>query len=243
MTTNAPTANSTPVFDTAYVAHVFNQRGYHINEFASRLDMSNGIVEAFLRGTVEPGDLRIATLANMANLLGIPLNSMFARPEPLPDPDTVPTGDEHLGEEDAGADAEQLVVCVYDTGRATPTLLSEVAKAFDWTLDRTYAAAKEANRRLQPAGLAVRTSHGELFVTPVNEHLDAYNALTNRKVYERGLNYNHYRAAHQIISGQPVTVANSARQRLLTLGGMVNIGVLTQAKNPALTDEALEAFL
>lgn len=35
----------------------------------------------------------------------------------------------------------------------------------------------------------------------------------------------------------------SARQRLLTLGGMVNLGVLTQAKQPAFTDEALEAFL
>lgn len=238
------TTNSTPVFDSRYIAHVFNQRGYHVNEFATRLDMSNGIVEAFLRGTAEPGDLRIATLANMANLLGIPLHTMFAQPEPLPDPDTIDTKEPTEADEDeVVGDAEQLLACVYDTGRATPTLLSEIAKAFDWTLDRTYAAAKEANRRLQPAGLAVRTSHGELFVGPVNEHMDAYNALTTRKVYERGLNYNHYRAAHQIISGQQVTVANSARQRLLTLGGMVNIGVLTQAKKPALTDEALEAFL
>ena len=239
-----------PVFDHRYVAHVFNQRGYHINEFAARLDMSNGIVEAFLRGTVEPGDLRIATLANMANLLGIPLHAMFARPAPLPDPDNL---DEQAGvnaeptaestSDDLATDAEQLLACVYDTGRATPTLVSEIAKAFDWTLDRTYAAAAEANRRLRPAGLAVNTSHGELFVTPTNDHLDAHKALTSRKVYERGLNYNHYRAAHQIISGQEVTVNRSARQRLLTHGGMVNLGVLNQAKRPAFTDEALEAFL
>ncbi|NYD40022.1 helix-turn-helix domain-containing protein [Nocardioides panaciterrulae] len=227
------------MFDHRYVAHVFNQRGYHINEFATRLDMSNGVVEAFLRGTVEPGDLRIATLANMANLLGIPLHSMFARPAPLPDPDDL---DPHAPN-DSVADAEQLLACIYDTGRTTPTLISEVAKAFEWTLDRTYAAAAEASRRLQPAGLAVNTSHGELFVTPVNDHLDAHKALTNRKVYERGLNYNHYRAAHQILSRQEVTVNRSARQRLLTLGGMVNLGVLTQAKQPAFSDEALEAFL
>lgn len=244
------TSTENPVFDHRYVAHVFNQRGYHINEFASRLDMSNGIVEAFLRGTVEPGDLRIATLANMANLLGIPLHTMFARPEPLPDPDNLrnsegpdsePTA-QHTAD-DLATDAEQLLACVYDTGRATPTLVSEIAKAFDWTLDRTYAAATEADRRLQPSGLAVNTSHGELFVTPINDHLDVHKALTSRKVYERGLNYNHYRAAHQIISGQEVTVNKSARQRLLTLGGMVNLGVLTQAKQPAFTEEALEAFL
>lgn len=240
MTTNTPN----PVFDHRYVAHVFNQRGYHINEFATRLDMSNSIVEAFLRGTVEPGDLRIATLANMAHLLGIPLHAIFARPAPLPDPATL--GEQEPAEpsqDDLASDAEQLLACVYDTGRSTPTLVSEVAKAFGWTLDRAYAAATEANRRIRPAGLAVNTSHGELFVTPINDHLDAHKALTNRKVYERGLNYNHYRAAHQIISGQEVTVNRSARQRLLTLGGMVNLGVLTQARKPAFTDEALEAFL
>lgn len=235
------TSTENPVFDHRYVAHVFNQRGYHINEFATRLDMSNGIVEAFLRGRVEPGDLRIATLANMANLLGIPLHAMFARPEPLPDPDNLST--EEPAEDGPAADAEQLLACVYDTGRSTPTLVSEIAKAFEWTLDRTYAAATEANRRLQSAGLAVNTSHGELFVTPINDHLDAHRALASRKVYERGLNYNHYRAAHQIHTGQEVTVNKSARQRLLTLGGMVNLGVLSQAKQPAFTEEALEAFL
>lgn len=238
------------MFDNKYVAHVFNQRGYHINEFASRLDMSNSTVEAFLRGTVEPGELRIATLANMANLLGIPLHAMFARPDPLPDPDELaepaPSDIESTGNDYAvalAADAEQLLACVYDTGRATPTLISEIAKAFEWTLDRTYAAATKASRRLRPSGLAVNTSHGELFVTPINDHLVAHKALASRKVYERGLHFNHYRAAHQIISGQEVTVNKSARQRLLTLGGMVNLGVVTQAKSPALTDEALEAFL
>lgn len=243
------TTTQQSVFDHRYVAHVFNQRGYHINEFASRLDMSNGVVEAFLRGTAEPGELRVATLANMANLLGIPLHAMFTRPAPLPDPDDLdqpqPSApkDAEPSANDLVADAEQLLACVYDTGRSTPTLVSEIAKAFEWTLDRTYAAATEANRRLRPAGLAVNTSHGELFVTPINDHLDAHKALTSRKVYERGLHFNHYRAAHQILTGQQVTVNRSARQRLLTLGGMVNLGVLTQAKQPGFTEEALEAFV
>lgn len=246
MTTTAQPASATaqpPVFDHRHVAHVFNQRGYRVNEFATRLDMSNDIVEAFLRGTVEPGELRIGTLANMANLLGIPLHTIFARPEPLPDPDEINTTTEDDPTDDLAADAEQLLACVYDNGRNTPTVISEIAKAFEWTLDRTYTAAAEANRRLQPAGLAVNTSHGELFVTPINDHLDAHKALTSRKVYERGLNYLHHRAAHQVLSRQEVTVNRSARQRLRTLGGLVNLGVLTQAKQPAFTDEALEAFL
>mgnify|MGYP000969758640 CR=1 FL=1 len=258
MTTNS-TTNPDPVFDHRYVAYVFNQRGYHINEFASRLDMSNNVVEAFLRGTVEPGDLRVATLAkaihdakrdwdrvatlaNMANLLGIPLRSMFTRPAPAPDPVGADPQPEPGGNAVA-VDAEQLLACVYDTGRATPTLVSELAKAFGWTIERTYAAATEADRRLKPAGLSVKTSHGELFVTPVNEHLDAQKALNARKVYERGLTYNHYRAAYQILAGQQVTVNNSARQRVRTLGGLVNVGVVTQVRQPALTEEALEAFL
>lgn len=238
----------TPVFDHRYVAHVFNQRGYHVNEFATRLDMSNNIVEAFLRGNVEPGELRIATLANMANLLGIPLHAMFTRPEPLRDPeelndDSLPGASDESQSGRVAADAEQLIACVYDTKRSTPTLVSDIANAFEWTLDRTYAAATEASRRLQPAGLAVNTSHGELFITPINDHLAAHKTLATRKTYERGLSYVHYKALHQIITGQPVTVANSSRQRLRTLGGMVNIGVLTQAKQPAFTTEALEAFL
>ena len=241
MTTNS-TTNPDPVFDHRYVAYVFNQRGYHINEFASRLDMSDNVVEAFLRGTVEPGDLRVATLANMANLLGIPLRSMFTRPAPAPDPVGADPQPEPGGNAVA-VDAEQLLACVYDTGRATPTLVSELAKAFGWTIERTYAAATEADRRLKPAGLSVKTSHGELFVTPVNEHLDAQKALNARKVYERGLTYNHYRAAYQILAGQQVTVNNSARQRVRTLGGLVNVGVVTQVRQPALTEEALEAFL
>ena len=241
MTTNS-TTNPDPVFDHRYVAYVFNQRGYHINEFASRLDMSNNVVEAFLRGTVEPGDLRVATLANMANLLGLPLRSMFTRPAPAPDPVGADPQPEPGGNAVA-VDAEQLLACVYDTGRATPTLVSELAKAFGWTIERTYAAATEADRRLKPAGLSVKTSHGELFVTPVNEHLDAQKALNARKVYERGLTYNHYRAAYQILAGQQVTVNNSARQRVRTLGGLVNVGVVTQVRQPALTEEALEAFL
>lgn len=245
MTTPTPTSAvpANPVFDTRYIAHVFNQRGYRVNEFATRLDMSNNVVEAFLRGTVEPGELRIATLTNMANLLGIPLHTMFARPAELPDPDTLDQEDTDPDEDTRAADAEQLLACVYDTGRATPTLVSEVAKAFEWTLDQTYAATTEADRRLRPAGLTLRTSHGELFVAPINAHLDAHKALTTRKVYERGLSFTHYRAAHQIISGEQVTVNRSARQRVLTLGGMVNIGVVTDVRKPALTDEALEAFL
>jgi len=87
------------------------------------------------------------------------------------------------------------------------------------------------------------TAHSGVDIAPVNDHLDATRALAERKVYERGLSYIHYKAVHQVLSGQPVTVTNSGRQRLRTLGGLVNLGILTQAKQPAFTEEAREAFL
>lgn len=49
--------------------------------------------------------------------------------------------------------------------------------------------------------------------------------------------------ASHVTAVQPVTVNNSGQQRLRTLGGMISLGILTQAKQPAFTDEALEAFL
>lgn len=238
--TNATTPDVTnAVFDTRYIAYVFNQRGYRVNEIAARLDMSNNIVEAFLRGTVEPGDLRVATLVNMANLLGIPLASMFTHPVTAPEPATLPDNDRT----DAAEDADQLVACIYDTGRATPVLITDIAAAFDWTTDRVYAAADEADQRLATAGLRAVTSHGELFITPVRDHHQAHKALTARKVYERGLSASHYKAVHQLLTDSEVTVSNSARQRLRTLGGLVNIGVITDARRPALTHAASEAFL
>lgn len=234
----------TPVFNTKHIAYVFNERGFRVNEFATRLDMSPNIVEALLRGTLEPGELRIATLANMAKMLGIPLHTMFARPNPAPDPNT--TAEPSPGQDpdgDAHADADQLIACVYDIGRTTATLISELAKAFGWTLDRTYTATKEANRRLQPAGLQLNTSHGELLVTPIRNHLDAQHALTTRKVYERGLHLNHYKAIHQILTNQPVTVNSNKVQRLRTLGGLVNLGVLTDTLTLTPTDAMNEAFI
>lgn len=237
-------ALATPVFDNRYIAYVFNQRGYHVNEFAARLDLSNSVVEAFLRGTVEPGDLRIATLTSMANMLGIPLHSMFTRPAAT-DVDLTPQNDsdDPLGSNAVDTDAAQLIATVYDTGRATPTLITDIASAFDWTTERVFAAAAEGTRRLEPAGLRIATSHGELFITPIEDHHKAHRALTNRKTYERGLSYTHYKAVHQVLGNHQVTVNRSGRQRLRTLGGLVNLGVINQAKNPALTEAALEAFL
>ncbi|MDN4161131.1 helix-turn-helix domain-containing protein [Nocardioides abyssi] len=256
-------------FNTEHIAYLFRQRGYRVNEFAGLLDLSNNVVEAFLRGTVEPGDLRLSTIVNMAALLGIPVQTMFAPPAPLPHVPPVAVTPHHpqnpadpvqsaaaseSGSSDRDgspvedrasveSDAAQLVACVYDNGRVTPVQVSELAQAFGWTLTRTYDAAKEADQRLRYAGLAMTTSHGELFVTPTADHLDARRALATRRTYERGLSHAHYKAAHQVFTGGEVTVSNSARQRLRTLGGLVNLGIFTDARDPAYTPEAREAFL
>lgn len=255
VTSTTTPAPQQPVFNTRYLLYAFNQSGYHINEFAYRLDLSARTLEALLRGNDDPGELRIATLVAMANQLGIPLHSMFARPEPLPDPanatDPAPTKPgtstaadaETQGTDDLKNDAEQLLACIYEAGRTTPTLVSEIAKAFGWTIERTYAAANESDRRLAPAGLTMKTNHGNVFVAPINDHLDAQTALKNHKVYARGLHINQYRTIHQILTGRKASESRSTARGLINLGAMVNLGVLTQAKKPALTEATREAFL
>lgn len=226
-----------PVFDHRHIAYVFTQRGYTVNEMASRLDLSNHTLEDILRGSGDPGELRIATLRTMAALLGIPVHGLFARPTPAED-----TPEPSRTQPTRAEDAEQLIVCVYDRGRATPTLVSDLAAAFDWTLDRTYAAAREADQRLRHAGLRVNTSHGELFIAPTGTHLAAIEALEARRTYQRGLHYNQYRIVLALLRDPTAPIAQGLRTRRITLSGLVNQGVLSTTKRPELTPAALDAF-
>jgi hypothetical protein len=240
---------STPIDNRALV-WAFNQGTYSVTGFAALLDIGADTLEGLLRGNPRPEGIRLSTLLAISEKLGLPLNALFPAPPDSPDPEPEPprlpdgtgtSSDERGAGSDVVADAEQLIACLYADGR-THTTSTDLATAFEWTLDRLTAAGTEAIRRLAPAGLTLTRSHGEYAIVPTRNHQDAQTALDNRHATERGLTHSHYKAVYQLLQGQNVSVSNSPVQRQRLLGGLANLGIVTNNLDPALTPEALEGL-
>ncbi len=237
---------STPIDNRALV-WAFNQSTYTVPGLAALLDIGTDTLHELLGGNPRPERIRLSTLLALTNKLGLPLHVLFPplTDPPDPDPDTGSTGGNDnraaTAESSVVADAEQLVACLYTNGRS-PTTSTELTTAFGWTLDRLDNAADEATHRLNPAGLTLTRSHGEYIVVPTRDHQDAKTRLDNRHATDRGLTHSHYKAVYQLLQHQPVTVSNSTIHRQAVVGGLANLGIVTNKTDPELTPDALEGF-
>lgn len=225
------------IFDNTTIAAAFNARGYYVNNIALALDMGSDNLERLLNGTLEPAELRVGTLLNLANLLGIPFASLFTQPDPPTDPAEA-TGS---ADSDVVADAETLIAVLYDTG-PRPTIIRDIATALDWDIDRLNHATKEARNRLDPAGLKLNRSHGEMAIIPQRDHTAARQSLAQVEGKERGLQYGQYRAVYDLLNNRPPSYGNSTMRRRVVMGLLVNAGMITTLHQPTLTPAIHEAF-
>lgn len=96
---------------------------------------------------------------------------------------------------------------------------------------------------LAATGLRIVRAHGEVAIVPLDDHTAELSAVDDVRAHERGLHTGNYRLVHELLTGQPTTTGMNARGRRATLGGLVNTGVVTDTRDPALTGAAQEAFL
>jgi transcriptional regulator with XRE-family HTH domain len=219
------------IYDTRAINYAFRERGLAISELAYRVDVSIAAIERILNGTTDPGEMRIATLARIAEHLGIPLRSMFTEPT-LADPER------SSAQPDPVADAETVIALIYDRG-STPTVNTDLVTALDWDIDRLTAAYDEADRRLRPIGLRIYRQHGEGTIRPLHNHADQRAKLRKVEAAQYGLKAHHYKGIYQARNRQPVTLGETATRRLV-LGALVNLGILHQADRQITVTDAVE---
>lgn len=230
------TDQSASLFDVAAMRAAIQETGLAISDIAFRVDIAVRALQRILNGEPDPGEIRVATLARLADTLGLPLRSLIAPPAPSSshhrDDDTATASDT----DDSSDDVATVIALLYD--KATPTLNSELAAALGWALDRLNTALLEANLRLHPAGLRIIREHGESSIRPIGNHLKARRALTDVRAHARGRSMAEYRAAYRIHTGQKVTAANETRRRFV-LGRLAKVGAVDlSGGKPTLTDAA-----
>lgn len=229
---------STSVFDVTAIRNALHASGLAISDVAFRVDIAVRSLQRILNGEPDPGEIRVATLARLADTLGLPLRSLIVSPggssKVIPvasPPDDTP--DPRPG------DATTVIALLYDRGSAT--INSEIASALGWSLDRLNRALAEADGRLGPAGLRVVREHGESSIRPVHDHVADRVALENAQAHARGLRTVEYRAAYALHIGNPIAAPNEARRRFV-VGRLANVGVIDPARDePALSDAAVFA--
>lgn len=229
------TSQPASLFDVAVMRSALQQSGFAPSDIAFRVDIAVRSLQRILDGDPDPGEIRVATLARLADHLGLPLRSLIAPSEPPRRSASAPQADADT-QSDAADDASTVIAVLYDRG--TPTLNGEIAAALGWSLDRLISALEEADARLRRAGLRIVREHGESAMRPVSDHLQNRQALANVQAHVRGLKMAEYKAAHQLHTGQDVSAPNEARRRFVT-GRLANVGVVDLAsKEPTLTDAA-----
>ncbi|MCF6735239.1 helix-turn-helix domain-containing protein [Blastococcus sp. KM273129] len=219
------------LFDVAAIRTALQQSGLAPSELAFRVDFAVRSLQRILNGDPDPGEIRVATLARLANHLGLPLRSLLAAP-----PVTTTTAVDAEVDPVAADDAATVTALLYD--RTTPTLNDHLAEALDWSLDRLQQALTEADRRLRMAGLRIVREHGESRVQPLHDHVQARRDLTQVHAHRSGLKPYEYQAAYQTYTGQAITAPNETRRRVIT-GGLANAGLLDLTEEePALSAAA-----
>lgn len=228
-----PSVNDQPtsLFDVATIRTALQQSGLAPSELAFRVDFAVRSLQRILNGDPDPGEIRVATLARLANHLGLPLRSLIAAP-----PATTTAVDAEATPEDEADDAATVTALLYD--REAPTLNDDLAEALGWSLDRLHEALTEADRRLRPAGLRIVREHGESRVQPLHDHPRARRDLTQVRAHRSGLKPYEYQATYLTYTGQQITAPNETRRRVIT-GGLANAGVLDLTdEEPALSAAA-----
>ncbi|MGY1615908.1 helix-turn-helix domain-containing protein [Geodermatophilus sp. SYSU D00691] len=214
-------SQSPSLFDLPTIRAALQQSGLAPSDIAFRVDIAVRSLQRILDGDPDPGEIRLATLARLANTLGLPLRSLIAPPQDSARTTRAPHDAEVT--DPAPDDASTVIALLYD--RSTAAINSEVAVALGWSLDRLKEALREADQRLRPAGLRIVREHGESSIHPVADHLRARAALDRVQAHVRGLKVVEYRAAYEVHSGQKVTAPNEARRRFV-LGRLANVGVI-----------------
>lgn len=229
------TNQSASLFDVAAMRAAIQDNGLAISDIAFRVDIAVRALQRILNGEPDPGEIRVATLARLADTLGLPLRSLIAPPTTSsPDSDQAPAATADTS--DSADDATTVIAVLYD--RDTPTLNNELAAALGWTLDRLKAALGKADTRLRPARLRIIREHGESSIRPVEDHLAARRALTDVQTHARGRTMPEYLAAYHIHTGQKATFRNEARRRFV-LGRLAKVGAIDlSGSKPTLTDAA-----
>jgi hypothetical protein len=226
---------TTSVFDATKIRNALLNTGMSVNEASFRVHMPFKTLQQIVDGQSTPHDLRITTIKRLADIIGLPVRSLFAEPDtpaPLNDETPSPTAD----------DATTIIAVLYDRG-TNPSINHDLAKGLGWTLERLHNAYDEAEHRLAPAGLRLIRTHGEGSIAPIHDHTEQRAAVEHARADNTGMAVDSYRAAHQLLTGSEVLPGRRAYRRRLCIGWLANLGIVnTESREPVLTDAALEAF-
>lgn len=229
---------NTTVIDTEALNRALRESSLTVNQLAYRVGASGHVIVRLLTDG-DPGELRLGTLARIADALRIPTKALLADPEKHPtEEDTARPSADGLVD-----DAQTIIGAIYDRG-TTPVLNRDLAVALGWDLDRLHAAFDEADRRLGPSGLCLYRQQGEVALGPNKDRRSARTRLTLRLASEYAMKANYYQTVYQVLhSGKVTGHFKNATARNMVLGALANQGILhLDRKEPSMAAAALFAF-
>jgi len=227
------------LFDVALIREALQDSGLTPSELAFRVDFAVRSLQRILSDDPDPGEIRVATLARLADELGLPLRSLIAPPNRRHDLDAASSEDKAAQIEDD--DATVLIGLLYDRG--APTHNTHIAAALGWPLDRLRQALDEADHRLHHVGLRIARSHGESTVRPLFDCTEARRNLQDVRATPAArpdtaiLKTSEHRAARNVFAGGQVSAPNETRQTLVQ-GRLANLGVLDTSTTVTVSEAA-----
>lgn len=229
---------NTTVFDSDKIANAVLSTGLTINEVGFRVHMPFKTLQQICDGSTTPIDVRVTTLTRLAEEIGLPLRSLFAKPSPTP----IRADPNDTGSSDAAKDATTVIAILYDRG-TSPTLNTDLATGLGWTIQRLNAAYDEADKRLAPAGLRLIRTHGEGSIAPIADNTSQRAAVEHARADNTGLTVDAYQSVYQAMTGTAVLPGRHGHRRRLVIGRLANLGILTGHETPTLTAAAKAAFI
>ena len=227
---------SRTVFDSDKIANAVLTTGLTVNEVGFRIHMPFKTLQQIVSGASTPIDVRITTLERLADTIGLPVRSLFAKPDPAPEALA------YAYKGDTAGDATTVIAVLYDRG-TNPTINTDLARGLGWTLQRLNAAYDEAEKRLAPAGLRLIRTHGEGSIAPTEDHTEQRAAVEHARADNTGLSVDTYQAAYQTMTGAEVLPGRLGYRRRLVIGRLANLGIVNgQGRTPTLSDAAKDAF-
>lgn len=176
----------------------------------------------------QPTNITVAQLTRIAEYLGLPLEQLL----------TAPADDDPTPSEDTDISALTAVLLRAEhTGQQAQT--AHVAHALGWTLERVHTVIQQANPRLRPAGLRIRSTAGRVHLATYSDHSDVQARYMTTRTADTGGRITDHRLFLKIAAG-PVPLkrihqgTRRALQRLIEQRLVATDGTTAHLTEPVL---------
>jgi len=203
------------LLDAARIRRLRLIRGLSEREMAKLLGVTGAVVATLERGG-NHNELPAASLAALAQALGVDVSTLFSSPAGSPNAD------------DASVVGELLA------GERRLVAVTTLAEALGWTVIRSAAAVEQLAALLPGVGMAVHRLNGDVAIVPAasRDTPQALATLARRSFARRGMTLSQARMLHRVYVGDLAGLEDGNASRV-TLGSLLNADLVRHSAGRA----------